>query len=281
MIDRDPKFEIQYLISLVIAIVGSATAPVIRDTVNPVVASILIIIIMIHILVYTVGYTLKNASGFQLDLVDSLNDVSQWTLGLVSFLFLYYIGTIVTQFLWNIFIQPYLGAFILLPTFSIAESTTISVVMNTNTPLEELFVYGIPLILLAALSFYVVSPLIEKVRTLRNVEITLYPDDTRVYNNFRDGDKVRIKIDNNTGEDQSFNIKFTLPDGVMYKNSRTDETGEGPIIDDEDVSHNENYLEFFDLKYIGEERETAVATIEISHKYGTSTREIDLILIPD
>ena len=217
MIDRDPKFEIQYLISLVIAIVGSATAPVIQNLIDPTIASVLILIIMLHILIYTVAYTLKNASSFQLELVTKLNDASQWTLGIVSLLFLFYVGTIVTQFLWNIFIQPHLGALILFPFLTLTEFGTIFVLTLANIPTEGLFVYGIPLVIIIGLIFYIVSPLIEKVRTLRNIEITLYPDDTRVYNNFRDGNEIRVKIDNNTGENERFDIEFTVPEQVKYK----------------------------------------------------------------
>ncbi|WP_336337342.1 hypothetical protein [Haloarcula brevis] len=268
--DRDQKFEIQYLISLIVAVLGSLGARSIAQYVMNPIAHLFLLIVFIHIVAFNAVYTLRRATDFQLSEVDQLEKATRWTLYGISGLFLYLLMSILSMWL-LIELLPFSvdGYLIVLSTSSLPFPIDLS-----NGILFGYLVPGSIVVLMGGLSWNKFMPALLQAQS---IDISVVPEELSVFHDFDSTRPLHVNIENNNTEEISFNTVIEFPDEVDWKYRGTQE-GSGTLSEETMVPGSGHEPYDIKLRYQGQERKTREVTVTIIMNGDTFSESVELTL---
>jgi hypothetical protein len=95
--ERDRRFEIQYLISIVAVVLSSFTINNISESFDNRIAYLLLLMIAIHVCIFNISYMYRDVSGFEISAVERITEVSRATLLIITATFLFLLFHIITR----------------------------------------------------------------------------------------------------------------------------------------------------------------------------------------
>lgn len=266
---RDHQFEIQYLISLTIAVLAIITIEGIRQYLDVWLGYLLLFTISIHFVLFNIYYTFGEAVEIELDAVNWLQRESRWTWGLITGLFLFLIlHTVFGNLLVN-FTECSMTVNNRLPN---------SLVTVNCVNAKILIAYALPLLIVGAMGVHFGRKIWSPFRTLRDVNIKIAPSHLKIFSTAKDTEPLFIKVENEGSKKFDYEINVSLPEGVNteYNGSSISEklTSESVI--------EPGRQDRFDLplEYSGREMRSDLIEVEIEHETGTKTKDIEVLLVP-
>lgn len=257
--DRDPKFEIQYLISVIIAVLGSLNADGINQYVPNPTAYLLLLAILIHIVVFNIVYTLRRATEFNLSEVNTLERGNRWTLYGITGLFFYLLIAVVSQW-------------VLIEMVAVDPMDPIPVLnMMTYGTLFSYIAPAIVALIMGGIGWYRIIP---SVRVARDIEISVVPDQIDVFHDFEDTRPLHVNIENQSPEEIEFLTIIRFPDEVEWRYRETS-TGSGTFTDETSVPASGGHEPYnIELRYQGQDRKTEKVDIIIAKGEDTYTDSV-------
>lgn len=268
--DRDPKFEIQYLISLIIAVLGSLSSSGISRYVPKPSAHLFLLLVFVHIVAFNVVYTLRRATAFELSEVDVLERGTRWTLYGITGLFIYLIVSILSQWL-LIELLPFTRN-------GVVHSWPIPMLPHTiDLSYGILFGYAVPgfiVILMGGLSWYRFMP---SLRQAQAVDISIVPEKLSVFHDFDSTRPLHVDIENNNPDEITFTTVIEFPDEIDWRYRET-ETGSGTLSEESTVPPSGHEPYDIELQYQGQERKTREVSVIIIMDGDTFSESVELTL---
>ena len=257
--ERDSQFEIQFLISLIVAVLGSISADAISQYISGFAAHLLLFLIFTHIVLFIVEYTVRNAGEFELEESIRLGKITELTLILITFFFTYLLAA--TLSVWALIeIIP------LAPADSVPKVRIITYRM--------VFGVFIPFIAVGAMGVHLWRKIWPSVQDARDIDIAIVPKDISVFHTFESTRPLHLNIDNETGEEINFHTEIEFPNQVEWKHGYSEGAGR---FKDESVVPGDGHEPYdFELRYQGEDRRTEEVEIVI-RKDGDIYRD-DIVL---
>lgn len=247
--DRDPKFEIQYLLSLIVAVLGSLSSRSISQYVPEPTAYILLFLIFTHIVVFNLVYTLRRATEFELSEVNTLETGTHWTLYGITGLFSYLLTSVAFQ--WG------------RTTLSIRLTGRISTQLFGSISHRILFEYVAPMLVVLVMGGISWRKITPSIRQARDIEISVVPDEIHVFHTFDSTRPLHVNIENKSDSEISFTTIIELPEEIEWRYRETT-TGEGTFTDDANIPPSGGHEPYnIELRYQGEERMTKEVDIVI------------------
>lgn len=268
--DRDRQFEIQYLISLIIAVVGSLSAEELSVYVPTGLAQLFLLLVFIHLVAFNVVYTVRRATGFELSEIDVLAQGTRWTLYGITGLFFYLLTSVL--FTWLLLeVLP----------FSVGDIVfRISLPMLTysiDLSHRILFGYVGPLFVIGVMSVLGWRKFMASLLKAKAVDISVVPVELSVFHNFESTRPLHINIENNNPEEISFETRIEFPDEIDWKYRGTRE-GSGTLSEETAVPASGHEPYDIELQYQGTERKTREVDVTITMDGDTYSETVTLTL---
>lgn len=260
--DREPQFEIQYLLSLIIAVLGSLNVDSISKYVPEPTSHLLLLLIFGHIVLFNIVYTLRRATKFELSEVNALDLANQWTLYAITGLFFYLVVSVVSfWFLHNVL--PY--------------SETEMLPFIGSVTYGTFFGYAVPVIVVVIMGGIGWWRIMPSLRQARDIDVSIVPKEISVFHDFDSTRPLHVNIENETSNEIEFTTIIQFPDEVEWR-YREINRGSGTFTDDVSVPSNGHEPYNLELRYQGMERKTIEADIIIAKGDDTFTDNIMLTL---
>ena len=264
--ERDEQFEIQYLLSLIIAVLGTMTADGISRYIDMWVGYGLLILIFLYIVVFNLSYTLESATGFNIAAVEWLSDRSRWLLAVVTAAFLF-------------FVVHMLGL-VLFQGFTQCQSTVEMLgkpLLKVSCGLGKIFIsYGAPVLIVGATAIGAGVKMVPPITLFRNISFYVVPSSVRIFPSFDDGQPLLIRVVNDSEDTESFNIDFKLPKDVTARHNLQEEFED--FTEEAEIDPDEQKKIHLELRYDGRERRRDVLGVKLIHERGTQEKDIDVLL---
>jgi len=261
--DRDPKFEIQFLLSLIIAVLGSLGAESVSQYVPKPTAHFLLLLIFIHIVVFNVVYTLRHATDFELSEVTTLDTGNRLTLYGITGLFFYLLVSVASK--WA-----------LMEILSVSGSEKVPYLgLPTYRAFFEYVVPGLVVVTMGGLGWWRIMP---SLRQARDIEISVVPKEIDVYHDFDATRPLHVNIENKSSEPVEFTTIIQFPEEVDWRHRETT-TGSGVFSDETEVPASGGHEPYnIELRYQGIERKTDKVDIIIVKGEDTYSDHVVLTL---
>lgn len=267
--DRDPKFEIQFLISLSIASFGFLTASSIKPLLDVWLGFLFLLAIFLHILLFSVAYTYNSVSGFDLNIAKRLRKMSEITFGVVTAMFLLVLLHVVFNST-------------LAVTGKCANSAQMLDILGVSVGCSSattFLSYIVPILITVTMGLPFANRILSSFRALSDIDIAVVPEEVHVYPDLEETEPVFAKIANKSDSTEEFDIKVRPPQSVSWKKNHS-ETGTGDIEESATIQPQHRYKLDLQLAYDGNHRRSDMLEIEFSHESGTQIREVELLLDP-
>lgn len=239
--DRDPKFEIQYLLSVIIAVLGSLGSNSISQYVSKPTALLLLALIFLHIVVFNLVYTLRRATEFELSEVSALDTGNRLTLYAITGLFFYLLVSVVS-------------VWILLEILPVEESERMPHISWFTY--RTFFEYIVPGLVVAAMGGLGWRRIVPSLRQARDIEISVVPKEIEVFHDFDSTRPLHVNIQNKSSEAIEFTTIIQFPEEVEWRYRETT-TGSGVFNDETEVPASGGHEPYnIELRYQGVERKT-------------------------
>lgn len=252
--NRNIRFEVQFLLSTIIVVLGIIGVSNSERYVNNDVGVVFIIITTIHLLLLITYYAFNQLSKLKSPYLGKLKNWSENTLFIVSLSFVYFVFHIMVT------APPdFLGDCV--RGYSSQRWTeTVASYLNLLLPL-------IPTLAMGS-AFWTIG--LPTFRLSRNLSTNVLPDQLKVYPDYTDQrTPLMFEIKNEGSKEYELEVSIQLPEKVVIKNTRQNQE----FVDSEfskaitvDANSRED-LQFV-FRHDREQRETASVNFEISHSKG-------------
>ncbi|WP_142861261.1 hypothetical protein [Salinigranum halophilum] len=261
--DRDIQFEVQYLLSIIVVILGVVGVSESNQYVNEYVAITFTILVTIHLVLLNTYYAFNQLSEIQSPHLDSLRSISRKTLFSVSIFFVYLIIHIIVTTPPN-----FIGALI-------NESCTASACrilakyLNVALPI-------LPTIMVGG-AFWTVG--LPTFRLSRHLSVTVRPETVKVYQDYSEQrTPMMIGISNQGPTQLEMDLLIKLPEKVVARNVRTREEHENTLEDKIVVDSGKRQEIQLEFRHDRAHGETSTVEIELSPEGGTIKESAGLYL---
>ena len=265
--ERDQRFEIQYLLSLIVAVLGAMTADSISRYIDMWVGYGLLILIFVYIVVFNLSYTLESATGFNVSAIEWLSDRSRWLLVVVTAAFLFFVIHMVGLVVFQAFPQ--------------CQSTVEMLgkpLFRASCGSGKIFIaYGVPFLVVVAIAIGVGRKMAPPITLFREISFYVVPDSVRVFPRYDDGQPLLIRVVNDSDETESVEIHFQLPEDVVAEHNWQEEAES--FTEEAEIDPGDQEKIHLKLKYQGRERRTDVLGVNLIHDKGTQEKEAQLLLV--
>jgi hypothetical protein len=267
--ERDQRFEIQYLISLIIAVLGSLSSETIAKYAPNKSAYLFLFIVFTHIVVFNIVYTLRRATDFEIEKITQLDQATRWTLYSITAVFAYFLLGIL--FSWILVdLLPYQPDDVFIDTVPM-------ILFPINLTYRILFAYTVPGIIILVMVLLGWRSIMPSLRQAQAVEITVVPDELSVLHDFDSTRPLHINIANNSDEEIIISTAIDFPDEVEWRYRGT-ETGRGTLSEESAIPSSGHEPYDIELRYQDQERMTREVTVDISMDGDTFSENLDIIL---
>lgn len=265
---RDEQFEIQYLISLIIAVMGAISVNGIRYSIDIPVAHLFLVVAFLHLIMFNISYTIEKATEFETRAADSFRDLQDLTLIVVTAGFL--------------FLVVHMIGMVAISTFTECSATGNIFLITTDNiygclGTKIVIAYAFPILLIGMIGWGAAPSILTTISLFNNIEFSVAPHNLRIYYQYDETEPVLIKVENHTGKEQEFNLSVDLPDGVIAKegNQEAKEIFSKTLV----IPPDRQKLTNLHMRYVKGERRRAEIDVSISHERGEKQESIDALLI--
>lgn len=260
--DRSIEFEVQYLLSTIIVVIGFIGITNSGDYINEYIGIVFILLTSVHLLLLNTYYSFNQISDVDSSLLGNLKIWSENTLLVVSLAFVFLISHLIVK------IPPdFLGDVIEdIPVFGEVIANYLSVIM----PLLSTIVVG------------------DKFRTdglptfrlSRNLSTNVLPEQVEVYPAYADQQTpLMFEVRNSSPEKYEIEVTMELPDKVVARNVRSDgEFIESEFSESISVRGESRWDMQFEYRHTRTQRETACVDFKVSHDDGQLEESVSLYL---
>jgi len=253
---RDEQFEVQYLLSLMVVVLGLTTSNI-DNILSQIVGIAFLFISSIHLLLLTSYYSLEKGSEMELPIASSIRGYSRKTLQLTTIGFLYLLTHTVCYALLRRYAVPVWG-------FSVSTVKTI-------------ITFGLPLLLVGVMSGTFLHKVWKPYRVSRDISLNIIPDSVRLYPEFEDSDPVLVEILNDGRKTYNLELSIELPATIIADIDRETHADtyqkQIALTDDREPIH-------LRLRHNAQETQKELIRVRVEHDHGTIEEEIECILRP-
>lgn len=261
---RDIRFEIEFLLSLTVGVLGFLAISSVREVWIEEIGYTFLFLVGLHMVAFVTHYNYNQLTSLNIPYVQQLEEITKYTLVIITVVFFFLIFHIVFSGLYSFFHicggnESIMGSFCGSYSIGSLSLRTLRTFFTIVIPFLAVLTLGAPLIML-----------LPTLRFFSNIDITISPLDLDIYDNYEQTRPLTITIQNKNknGSNRDILIAITLPDQVKIlwdgeeMNEFNEEVSLGP--------RRESTLNF-DLKYIGQEHRSDKIDVEV--KYGSVSKE--------
>lgn len=254
MSSRDSKFEVQYILSLLIVSIGVLRVESIRKQSLDLALIGFTFLGTLHLVVSNLSYVYKSVTRYESPLAARFSRLSRVTIVLVT------VG----------FVGTFLHAVLSL----VSEFTRKNDILGAPA-WWGLIDLGGPLLVVCVMSVTLFGWLRNTLGFSRDISIRTSPDTLRVYDDFDETEPVLVEIENDGNTTYEFDVQVTLPPGTVVETG--DETEGDTFTLATQVEGGHRWSESFELMQFGETTEPGLLRIEVRHPSGVYSQEIRCI----
>lgn len=258
---RDNKFEVQYVLSLLIVSIGVLRLKLVRRRSLDLALIGLVIVGALHLVVSNLSYVYESVTRYKSPLAAKLSNLSRVTIMLVTIGFT---GTFFHAVL------PPTAEFLRLVLSPVVDFPAEYTPFGFPT-WSGLIDFGIPSLVVCYMSVKLFGWLRNTLGFSRDISIRTSPDTLHVYDEFDETEPLLVEIENDGETGYEFDIQITPPPGVHIKIG--DETENKTLSIAEEVAAGRRWSENFELIHLGE-TDPGLLKIEIRHSSGVYSQEI-------
>lgn len=267
--ERDPKFEVQFLLTVTIAVVTFLASSRPTQVIDIWVGIGSIVLLSVHIVLLNVIYLLDGVNDWNMIVVEDLRGHSQMTYQLVTALI------------------PFLLLHGLL--FGSVKSFTNCDAIGFANLLSgrwlhfcsggAMFIgYLTPFLITGVAMAKFRKDLIPSLTTFRHINFVVAPIELSISSLFEDTEPLFVKIENLSSAQKEFDLEVKIPEEVEWKmGSRT---GVGSIEMDISLDSDRAVRRNILLQYIGDSRQRDIIDVTLTHPRGTKSETVEVLLEP-
>ena len=256
----------EYLIGLIATLLGAANLEPLKQYVRNDLSYLLISIITIHVILLTLVYSFRRGTHTEIRQVSYIETLSKGTLLLSTF--------VVFMFLLSTLFATGLN---LLPEAVRAKFQMAVFGVTVSPPaIAGLILPGVLSLVMAGVLWKEVW---GKITASRNIDIHVVPDQLRIRSTFRDSSPLNITLVNNWSQNISVDVEIHFPRDVEWRQPGEAETHTSDFQESYEIGSERQ--EPIDLEFKSpvetEERRAGTATIEVTHDYGRSEHQVEML----
>lgn len=252
---RDIKFEIQYLLSLTLVVFGIFSITSLKEAMNEWVAYLVILFLAAHFSIFNIVYSFGHATGFRVDMVDTIEQWSRPTLLFIGGSFVFFI--------------LHVSASVIYPHLS-------SALNFTSSSGEIIIKFIFPILTIGIMGYSVKRRGIDPLSTFEGVNIKVVPEFIRVFPTTEGSKALLVKVENNGKQSFDYGLDIDVPEIVtLHKDG---ESVSGDYGEDSEVEPGRADRYSFELTHNSMEHsaEELTVTIEADGASHTTTVELEL-----
>lgn len=252
---RDNKFEVQYLLSLMIVTSGIVGTTELTAFLNNFVGGVLLLVSSVHLGLLSIIYSYRNAGKFTDSSADAWEEKSIFTLTIVTLVFVYTVfhalGVVTTDLLDGYRI----------PSWKCVRS---------------IIIYWVPFIPMALLGKPIFRRLRSSLAISEDISVSVVPESVRVFDSYEESRPILVEIENTGQKEYEFDIEISLPEHVKAKL-------DGDVYNDEirtttNLGPDERFPGNISLRHDAEKQASGIIRVNISHKTKEFSEEVDCVL---
>jgi len=267
--DRDPKFEVQFLLTVTIAVVtiiASSNGPQLIDTWVAVAG---IILLSLHIVLLNVLYLLEGVNDWEMELVSDLREHSRLTFQLVT--------ALIPYLLMHGLLLGYLRSFYGCGAISLQNSLAGSWFNFCNGGIM-LIGYVVPILVTGVAMAKFRKDIVPDLTTFRRINFVVAPRELTISSLFEDSEPLFVKIENSSSSTIELGLEIDFPEGTKW---RTDtKEGEDDWISSHSLEPDHAVRENIEIQYEGESRKSGVIDVTLKHDRGEKSESVEVLLEP-
>ncbi|GAB7010447.1 hypothetical protein [Halorubrum trueperi] len=268
--NRDYQFEVQYLLTVTIAVTAAIASDFMRPIFDVRIGYLLLIIIALHIVVINHLYALQQMADVRMESEKELDGYSQYTLFTVTLTIPFLILHAIFLYLYSpisVFIVEGLGI-----SYSNFQYMGISSV-------KMFMAYLLPLLLTMGLTQRFSKEIFRGLRAFRNINFVVVPEKFKIYQSHEFTEPLFIKVENNGDAEVNLGLEFELPSEVVW----VSETGEhkNEFSEELEIASGKSKRYNFELQYNGEDRKTSQFEVILTQNGPEKLKTIDVLLKGD
>lgn len=202
--ERNREFEVDYLIGLILVILGLVTAPILKSYLSTRAVAILLVIISIHLVLLTLVYTFRRGTSIEIKQVERIYSTTRFTLFGIS------IGL-------SILIFMVLNSAILDLVDNWAKYSSALITHVEGSGLKIMITAVLPVAIVSILTISLGIPVLAAVIEREDIEIGIVPSELRIQSDWKATNPLAISIKNETDRELQAEVKISLPDGVEWR----------------------------------------------------------------
>lgn len=275
---RDIRFEIEFLLSLTVGVLGFVAIRNIREAWNNAIGYLFLLFISLHMIGFITYYVYNNATSLNIPVIQRLERLTRYTLMAITGLFLFLVAHISFSGIfialqpcdWEVdllswWCTPYNLAF-----FSLLPARTF---LTLLVPFLSVLTLGSPLLIL-----------IPTLRLFSDINIIISPPEIDIYDNYTNTKPLSITLQNgkDDGKTREFTVSIDPPEEVLMRyDDEEDKIREvKEFSSDIELDSRREDTFNFELKYEGEEYQSDSIDIVVSHRSVSKEKSVETVLYP-
>lgn len=253
---RDQKFEVQYLLSLMVVVMGIVSIKSPSRVVSEIVGLSFLFCSASHLLLITTVYSFSETSDLNFPVLERISGFSRWALRFVTLFFIY---LIFHSLLYSSYRRP-------------PEIISIEAAKRYQT----LITFGAPVIPVAVIAGIFGKRILPSLRISKDISVTVVPEEVKIQPSYDGSREVLVEIENESEREYTFDIKIDVPDKVTGKFEREEFTNTL----DKEVTLDAKSRISYNLRMRHDERENRRErlSVTISHDSGEFSKDINCFL---
>lgn len=240
--ERDNQFEVQFLLSLMIVVLGVLASQQLSEFASIVVGGSFLLISSVHLLLISVHYSFNQVSKFEGSTIRGINRWSRRTLRLTTLAFLYMVFHIL---------------------FSASNLTSIPAINWGPSVEQTIIAFGVPFLPVVLIYGAFRRKIRDTLRVSEDLSFTIVPEWLKVYHNPEETKPLRITVENSGEQTYDLDFEMTVPDPLLVKYDH--EWQSGVIEESFELGPRSRKPLDFELKHESTTRKTILLKAQFTH----------------
>jgi len=260
--ERDRRFEVQYLLSVMIVVSGIAASRNFSRYLTGVVAGGFLLLIAIHLTLLSVRYSFSQITDVVDVDVERLSAITPWTLVLITLGFVYVSTHVVVHAI----------------LLTGAATRVFRRVCENPSVVRSIIIHLFPMLPMGLLGVPAIQKIRSSLRVSRDLSLHVVPDTVQVYPEADQTEEILVDVEKDTDREYELTLDIDLPKQVMA------EVGDDLYVEkfSKDISLNGTTRDKTEVSLCHDSREKRAVTleVEIEHSDKKMVREVDCVLVP-
>lgn len=267
--ERDHQFEVQYLLTVTIAIVTFLASAQLQHLFDLWVGVLIIILLSVHIVLLNIVYVLQRVNKWQLEVMKTYRGYSEKTFvaitGAIPFLVLHAV-LLGGSKMW--------GDCSADSIVDLAAGQWFHYCSGGIT----LIGYLVPLLVTAGVMGSFRRKIVPSLTLFRHINFVVAPPDLTIYSDYSDTEPLFVKVANSGKKTREFGIEIEFPEEVKWR--LDNEWKVGSYSEDHSIKSDKRVRLDIELEYTGENRRSDVIAANLTHEYGNQEKTVPVQLEP-